>query len=697
MSSAASRGAVALRQARLIALAAGIAVHLLLALSGAGDALSRGLFDRFQRLAPRDLSGSPVVLVGIDGESIAALGDWPWSRFYVARLVRRIADGGARGIGLDMIFPDPDPAGPARFAALYPDLPPADAAAIRALPSGDAAFAEVLGRAPVVLGRAGIEAGSIDMRGATRRLPGDASLPGPLPPGTAAYPAAIANLPALDDVAAGHGLSNGPPDADGVVRRVPLVATAAGAANAGFALELARIATGAETVTPLLRHDALSGVAIGARAVPTDAEGRMAIRFGAFPGANIRSAADVLRRGFPIGMFRGRIVIVGLRAAGAADVVPTPMRRGEFGMFVQAQAVDAILRGGWLARPDWAAAAQAALLAALLAVVLGWLPGSGARAIAVTAGGLGALPVAGSFALFAGAGLLVDPLPALLGAGAAGLVLAALLFADATRARARLRETLVSERVAAARSAGELEAARAIQRGMLPSSATLAALDPAIDVAAVLEPARGVGGDFYDVVRLSGGRIGFLLGDVTGKGVPAALFMALAKALARGALLRAGGDPAAALVALEAELRDNGEETQLTLVAGVLDLASGAARFCNAGHENPLRIGADGLVEELRLDGGPPLCAVDGFPYPVEPVTLRPGDGIVLLSDGAGEARDAAGRLFGAAAVRAALAGGGAPDALAARLVAAVRAHEAGAEPGDDLTCLALRWRGAAG
>ena len=111
------------------------------------------------------------------------------------------------------------------------------------------------------------------------------------------------------------------------------------------------------------------------------------------------------------------------------------------------------------------------------------------------------------------------------GAAVAGVVVG--MFADARRERERLRDALVQEQMAAAKTEGELQAAREIQMSMVPLRSSLAAADPRLDADALLEPARSVGGDLFDLARLDGDRIGFLIGDVTGKGVPAALFMAM--------------------------------------------------------------------------------------------------------------------------------------------------------------------------
>lgn len=677
---------------RIAGLAAALAMAALLALVG-GERTGRPLFDLYQRLAPRDLSASQVEVVWIDPPSLAAVGPWPWPRYHVARLIEEIAGRGATVIGLDALFPERDRMNPDQFAALYPELTPGAAAEIRGLQSFDTALADAIGRHPVVLGRAGTMEPAA---GDAANLPVEALFTSPLPGSAASYPHALANIPDLDEVAIGHGILNGAPDPDGIVRRIPLTATVAGQPTPGFALEIARLATGNESVTPGISGDVLRSIGLGARTVATDPDGRMRLHFGRFPADNIVSAADVLRQGFPADAFVDKIVLIGLAAEGTQDVVATPIAAETFGVLLQAQAVDTILRGGWLSRPYWAPVAEWLAALAFVLLVLALSPMRRRRTLAIPAAAAGAI-LAASVAAFAGWGILLDPAPPLLvgGAAAAGILVSA--FRNARSERERLRDALLSERLSAAEAAGELQAARDIQIGMLPPRAKLAALDSRLDIDALLEPARSVGGDFYDAMRLGRDKIGFVIGDVTGKGVPASLFMAVSKALTKSILLREEGDLASAAAMIDRELaRDNEAGMGVTMIIGIIDLATGAATLCNAGHENPLLVTADGDVADLPMEGGPPFCVVDGYRYPVERIRLAPGETLVLVTDGVTEAQDAEGNLFGHA--RAVESLRGATDARSATeaLMSAVRAFEEGTVPSDDLTVLAIGYRGPA-
>jgi len=304
------------------------------------------------------------------------------------------------------------------------------------------------------------------------------------------------------------------------------------------------------------------------------------------------------------------------------------------------------------------------------------------------------LPLA-SWLLFSQARILFDPIrPLLLGSGAALAVFSA-LFSEARRDRVALRD-------AQNRSEGELGAARAIQLGMLPDRTALAKLDPRIDIAAQLEAAKSVGGDFYDIVPLDADRIVVIIADVTGKGVPAALFMALSKALTKSVMLRSSngsgpvGDLAETAASLNAELmRDTGDQLGLTMLLCLIDLTTGTVEMVNAGHDNPLRIGLDGSVSEEALEGGPPFCIMD-YPWPAEHLTLLPGEALVLITDGVTEAQNGGAQLFGNQRTRDALRMDQAsPAEMVDQLCLAVRRFEGGADASDDLTVVAFRYLGA--
>ncbi len=653
----------------------------------AGERMRRGVFDSWQALRPRDLAVSDVRVVVIDNQSIEFLGAWPWPRYYLARLTEELHERGAKVIAFDILFAEHDRVRPETFVSLYPELSRAAAAEVQALEPLDQAFGEVVGTAPVVLGHAGT-----DEAPAEQRPIADSPIRGKVPPTIDSWPAELAAIPELDDVALGTGLMNGRPDSDGVVRAVPLVMRAGGKARPSFSLEIARNVLGAEyiDVTP-------SSAGLDGRLVPIDHNGRMRLHFGRFPTAKIISAAEVLGEASRLkpDMFAGKPVIIGLSAEGTSDIAATPLAAEEYGPLIQAQAVDSILRGGWLQRPAWAGPAEWAAAGLLALLALGNALFGKPYRIGLAAVFL-AVPIA-SWLVFANGALLLDPArPLVVGGGAvAGVAMG--LFALARADRERLRETLVQERISAAETQGELDAARAIQLGMVPPRSRLHGIDARVDLDALLEPAKSVGGDFYDAMKIGEDKLGFAIADVTGKGVPAALYMAMSKALTSAALSRMQADPDAMAVAINLELlKDNSEAMSVTMLLGIIDLKSGDVRLVCAGHEDPMIMDSDGNHQRVKLDGGPPFSIAE-FPFPLERLTLRPGETLVLVTDGVTEAQDASGALFGRDRI---LTGRGAWARSATAICEAirdeVRQFEEGTEATDDLTVMAVRYLGSA-
>src|SRR6185295_10216411 len=181
------------------------AILLVLALLislGTGEQTRRMLFDAWQRLSPRQVEAQNIRVVLIDGKSLTAVGPWPWSRYYLARLTADIAQQHAKVIGFDVLFPEPDRVKPDLFAKLYPELTAGAASEVSALPSMDQVFGQVIGQSPVVIARAGASDGTRDGTALTV----DAQITCALPKQIDSWPAAITAIPELEDVALGHGL-----------------------------------------------------------------------------------------------------------------------------------------------------------------------------------------------------------------------------------------------------------------------------------------------------------------------------------------------------------------------------------------------------------------------------------------------------------------------------------------------------------
>jgi serine phosphatase RsbU (regulator of sigma subunit) len=216
-------------------------------------------------------------------------------------------------------------------------------------------------------------------------------------------------------------------------------------------------------------------------------------------------------------------------------------------------------------------------------------------------------------------------------------------------------------------------------------------------LAATLEPARTVGGDFYDCFMADARRLVFLVADVSGKGLAAALFMAAAKSHIKSAALREHEIGEALTRAQDEIVRENPEQLFVTAFAGSLDVQSGVLEYANAGHEPPFRRKRNGAPERLGPPGGPPLCVMEDFDYPTERLQLESGEWLCLVTDGATEAMNPAREFFGLERLRASLSWVGedaAPAEVVRRLRDDVQRFADGAEPADDITLMALRWDG---
>ncbi|HEX8386640.1 MAG TPA: PP2C family protein-serine/threonine phosphatase [Rubricoccaceae bacterium] len=257
----------------------------------------------------------------------------------------------------------------------------------------------------------------------------------------------------------------------------------------------------------------------------------------------------------------------------------------------------------------------------------------------------------------------------------------------------------VAERVAGERVAEEMRLARGIQLRLLPG--VIPAL-PGLDVAVRWRPSRTVSGDTYDVAAVGGGRLFVAVADVVGKGLPAALLMATVQAGLR--MLRpdvaAAADVGAALSTAAGRLdRLVAESTEphqfVTLALAVVDAGAGCVWSVAAGHPAPRVVRADGTVEALEA-GGPLLGVLPGASFGSASTPFRPGDTLVVFSDGLTEALRADGEEWGEAGLDAALAPGLAASDLLDGLMAASDAFATGADEADDLTAVAVRYAGPA-
>jgi len=238
---------------------------------------------------------------------------------------------------------------------------------------------------------------------------------------------------------------------------------------------------------------------------------------------------------------------------------------------------------------------------------------------------------------------------------------------------------------------GDLEIARDIQLAMLPGGVRHAG--DAV-VCGVTRPANTVGGDFYDILDRPDGRLVIALGDVSGKGSPAALLMALLLAMLR-TLVDEGLETARLLIRLNVQIARHSPASRfITLFYGLYDPATGRLQFVNAGHLPPVVRRRDGRFERVGEPGsGLALGMFEQATYDTREITIEPGDLLVLFSDGITEAEDAKGRAFEDTGVEAVINATAAdePDVIGRALLKAVQTHAGDVRLADDLTALVLK------
>ena len=336
------------------------------------------LYDSMLRATAADPAGAAVAIVGIDERSLAAIGQWPWRRERIADLVTRVRDQGAAVVALDLLLAEPDRHD---LATATSGPNPSDATLAAAFSGGRV----VLGYAMTFAGTSHQSAGCV-----THPLP----LPTVSPAGDAPFRLAraqglICSLPVLSEAASASGFLNAAPDADGILRRVPLLIEHENRIHPGLALSAVLTATGARPIAFRRSAGDASALVLDDRIVRLDGSGNLLVRFStANPAFPYVSAVDVLQGRGPGASLKDAVVFVGATALGTGDEVSTAVARTH-GVEVQASVADNLLRRISIARPE-----NAMLLELIAVLVVGI-----AIALLVTRAGLTAAALAGGLAL----------------------------------------------------------------------------------------------------------------------------------------------------------------------------------------------------------------------------------------------------------------------------------------------------------
>lgn len=617
-------------------------------------------------------ASSPAVVVALDEETFRTppfegTPSVTWTP-EIGRVLSAIIDGGAKVVGFDIVFPTSieQSAVPFGDETLGARLRGFDRDYLRALALGARAGKVVLGQV---------------------QNQDNPVLPSP---GQRAAVGFGSNIRALN-------VYNDPDD---VIRRMPLVFMVDGEPVPSLAAELAARAAGAPTSAELATAGAVPNTitlnfAGGADDIPT------------FSLADLRACAEKDDKDFFRRHFDGKVVLIGTvldvedrkitskrfatapeRARAERCALPTPAVGQTFtrdsisGVYIHATAVNNLLRGDALIELDRSTTGILSFTLAGLAVAAALALGPMRAALAFLA--IASMWSAGATIAFRDSLALPLVEPLLSALAALGITIGyRLVVADRSMAA-----QIVQRR---AREA-EMASAAAIQRAMLPSMQPSDLAEGQLDIFAHMIPARDVGGDLYDIVKLDGNRVVITIGDVCGKGVPASLFMAITQTVMR-LVVRSGRDLRAEINAANKLLvANNREEMFTTLFCGVLDVPSGTMTYCNCGHNPPLVLHRGESTFESLRNCGPPLGITDDISYAPRSISLAPGDMLLLYTDGVTEAENSQSDQFGIKRLeKAILEMRGQPTrSVVDHVIKRVAEFAKGAAQSDDITCVAV-------
>jgi adenylate cyclase len=395
-------------------------------------------FDNFQLIEPRVKTARPVTIVDIDEKSLAdpKLGQWPWPRTRIADLVAALTKLGAVVIAFDVVFPEPDRLNPDLAADNFRNLDEATRDKLRALPSNDQVFADVIRNSKVVLG----ESGGPDVHSELdKNLPvtGLATLGEDPVHWMPLFPGLVRNVSVIEEAAAGRGLFTVVPERDGIVRRVPTLMQAQGVTMTSLSFEMLRVVSGSGTILIKVDKEGIRSIGMQHFQIPTDAHGQLWVHYAHHDPSIYVSAVDVLEGRVAQDKIAGRLVLIGTSATGLVDIKTTPVEPVMPGVEIHAQVLEAALTGATLTEPNWAAASEfiAAILLGLL--VIGFTPQLGAVALVVVGAVFASVLVGISWYCYIHYRLLIDFTYPLLSTSAIYLTL---IFASFVREQAQRRQ-----------------------------------------------------------------------------------------------------------------------------------------------------------------------------------------------------------------------------------------------------------------
>ena len=365
-------------------------------------------FDFYQRLSMREAGPQPVVIVDVDEASLREFGQWPWPRTVIGDLITNIARAGAVAVAFDIIFPEPDRTSPSVAAKHMRGLDAETKTKLESLESNDQAMARSFGKIRAIVAQSG--QASPAPEGGPKPADTPLGLMGPDPTAFIVnFPGLLQNVPELEASAAGRGLFTIRPDPDGIVRRVPVIMKAEGHFRPALAIELLRVATGSNAMVVKSSQNGVDAVVLAGVQIPTDANGRVWVKFNKHDPNRFVSAAAVLS-GDPAAMkkLQGRLAIIGTSAIGLLDTKTTPIESVMPGVEIHAQLIENIMSNQLLSRPSYAIGAELVAMVVTAGIIILLVPVLGAAWVLAIGAAMAAILVGGAFYLFEKYGLLFD-------------------------------------------------------------------------------------------------------------------------------------------------------------------------------------------------------------------------------------------------------------------------------------------------
>lgn len=357
------------------------------------ESLRAKVFDIFQKIKPRVYQETPVRIIDIDDTSLEKIGQWPWPRTVLAKLVVRLVEGGATVIAFDGVFPESDRTSPKNVIPLWAEGPASDLlrAQFEMIPDHDEVFAKVITHAPVVLAFGLInepnkkipasKAGNSWHGGSMDDKPADHIEP--------KYKGAVVDLPILEQAAKGNGCFNMGTEWDNIVRRVPSFYRLNDSIYPSLALEALRVYQDASNYIITLAGGTKKDLSFGARTgiveiktglleLPTDSRGRIWLYDTGYKHERYIPAWKVLSDNNVLKELKEKILFIGSSALAIRDIRSTPLNSIAAGVDVHAQVAEQVILRDFLTRPDWAVGAEFIFLAVMGLVLILILPRAGA-------------------------------------------------------------------------------------------------------------------------------------------------------------------------------------------------------------------------------------------------------------------------------------------------------------------------------